>query len=214
MSKSLRMQTVLVLASAATLTLSSATVVSAAEDPPPPDSGEEVAWPPADTDGEWLAVPEEQSPDFTVDGCGSTLQVSAGDVNEAEYQAMEQADGTIRVEYRGETTTDITRESDGAMIDELDTGGPGHEVYSPDGLTVVFSSDGPSIILAFDEVEAAVFAEQAGLPPIFYYEEGNFTERVLFSADPEAATIESAEVLTDTIRGAADVCDLLDDVAH
>ena len=214
MATSLRTQKLLVLAAAATLTLTTASVASATEDdPPPPEAGEEFVWPPEDTNGEWLPAPDEAFGPVTLEGCGSSVTMTPGDVDETEYQAMEQADGTIRVEFRGASTADLTREHDGAMIDELDTSGPGHEIYSPDGLTVTFSWEGPSFFYAWDEVEAAVLAQQ-GLPPVFYYEEGNLTERVVFDADSEAETISSAEVLTDTMRGVYDVCDLLDHAGH
>jgi hypothetical protein len=216
MSMSLRTRTWIVLASTATLSLSTATVAAAADDPPPPEPTAEEApfeWPPADTDGEWLPVPDELwAEPLTLPACGSTVTITVGDVQEDEYRAMQQSDGTVRVEYRGDLTVDIVRESDGATLDELANGGPGSEIYSADGLTVVFSWDGPAAIFAFDEVEEAVFAAQ-GLPPIFYYESGNTTERVVFSEDPAATTIESAEFLTDTARGVRDICDMLDEAA-
>jgi len=207
-----------VLVGTAVLTLSTATGALAADDPPPPPGdapAEEPAapeWPPADSDGEWLPLPEGENGGFSVEACGSTVTASPGDVDETEYQSMHQADGTIRVEFRGDSTLDVTRESDDATLDELEAGGPGYQLYSADGLTVTYSYEGPGIVGAFDEVEAAVFAGQ-GLPPVFYYETGTTTERVVFSEDPEAATIESAEFLTDTALGVMDVCDLLDAAA-
>jgi len=218
MSMSFRTRTCIVLAGSATLIASSATVAAAADEPPPPPESttEEAApqWPPADTNGEWLPVPEELfTADVPVEACGTTVTISVGDVFEVEYQALEQADGTTRIEYRGDATTDLVRESDGATVDELDTGGPWTEIISADGLTIVFSWDGPSAIFAFDEVEAAVFHAQ-GLPSVFYYDSGNTTERVVFSADPAATTIVSAEFLTDTARGVRDVCDMLDEEAR
>jgi hypothetical protein len=214
MTMSPRVRNLVVLSSALTMTLTTASVAVATEDdPPPPEQVEDVAWPPPDTDGQWLPVPPGVFTDLTVEACGSTVTMTAGDVDETEYQVMEQAGGTIRVEYRGESTADLTRAHDGAMIDELDTGGPGHEIFTADGSATTYSWNGPSIVFAFDAVEAAVFAEQ-GLPPLFYYETGNFTERVLSSADPMAETIDSAEVITDTMLGVRDVCDMLDEAAH
>ena len=215
MTMSFRTRTCVVLAGAATLALSTATTAAATEDPPQETTTEEapVEWPPADTDGEWLPVPDELAQPIVLEACGSTVTGTTGDVMELEYQAMHQPDGTIRVEYRGESTLDIARESDGALLDELEAGGPGTEIYSADGQSIVFSWEGPSVIFAFDEVEAAVFAAQ-GLPSIFYYESGNTTERVVLSEDPQAPTIESAEFLTDTARGVRDVCDMLDLEGH
>jgi hypothetical protein len=215
MSLSNRARTGWVVAGAAVLAIGTGTAVSATEDapPPPPEepgSGEEFLWPPPDSEGQWLPVPDEINQSFPVAACDTTVVVGPGDVFELQYHAMHQPDGTIRVEYRGHTTVDVVRESDGAMLDELDVSGPGYEIISPDGLTVTFSWYGPSLIGAFDEVEAAAFAAQ-GLPPLFYYESGNTTERVVFPEDPEAETIVSAEFLTDTALGVRDVCDMLDD---
>jgi hypothetical protein len=216
MSMSFRTRTWIVLAGSATLVTSSATVAAAADEPPPPPESttEEAppAWPPADTNGEWLPVPEDLFPPTPLPACGSTVTISIGDVFEVEYQAQEQSDGTIRIDYRGDQTTDLVRESDGATVDELDTGGPWTEIISADGLTATFSVDGASIYFAYDEVEAAAFAAQ-GLPDLFYYETGTITERVVFPEDPAATTIVSAEILTDTARGVQDVCDMLDDAA-
>ena len=217
MSMSFRTRTWIVLAGSATLVTSSATVAAAADEPPPPPESttEEAppAWPPADTNGEWLPVPDELfTADAPVAACGTTVTIRSGDVFEVEYQALELADGTIRVEYRGDSTTDLVRESDGATVDELDTSGPWTEIYSPDGVTATFSVDGASIYFAYDEVEAAAFAAE-GLPDLFYFETGTITERVVFPQDPAATTIVSAEILTDTARGVRDVCDMLDDAA-
>jgi hypothetical protein len=208
---SLPARTCSVVVSSAVLTLLTATAAAAHEAPEPaPEPAPAVDWPPPDSEGEWLPVPPEAAEEYAVEACGTTVTVSPGDVFEVEYQSMHQEAGTVRVEYRGEFTVDVTRESDGAMLDELDVSGPGYDIFSADRRTITFSADGPSIIGAFDAVEAEVFAAQ-GLPPLFYYEEGNTTERVTFSADPAAATIESAEFLTDTARGVRDVCDMLDD---
>jgi hypothetical protein len=216
MSMSLRRRTWIVLASSATLTLSTATIAAAADDPPPPPestTGAAPEWPLADTHGMWLPVPDEVLAPMSVEACGSLVTITTGDEQEVEYSAAHQVDGTVRVENRGSATVDIVRESDGAMIDELDVSGPGHQIISPDGLTTVFSWDGPSLIWAFDDVEAAVFAAQ-GFPSLFYYESGNTTERVVFDPDPAATTIVSAEFLTDTARGVRDVCDMLDMEGH
>ena len=206
MTISTRSRTLLVLASAASLTLTTATVAAATDAPPPEAPSEPVALV-EDTDGAWLPAPAPEP--LTFEGCGSSVTFSVGAVNEVEYQSMVQPNGALRREFRGEATADITREHDGAVVDELPAGGPGYEIESADGSTVTFSYDGPSLIFAFDAVEAEVYAE-AGLPPLFWYEAGNFTERVVFPSDPEALTIESAEIITDTMRGVYDICDLLD----
>ncbi|WP_369252840.1 hypothetical protein [Geodermatophilus amargosae] len=223
MHLSLRARTCCVLFGSVALTLAAVTpAVATGDDPPPaqpapaapgPEGGGAPAeWPPADTGGAWLPVPPEIAEmEQAVQACGSTVVISPGDVAEVEYQAMHQPDGTIRIEFRGAATTDVTRESDGAVLDELDTGGPATDIISADGATVTYSADGPAIIGAFDEVEVAAFAGQ-GLPPLFYYTSGNTTERVVFE-DVETFVVASAEFLTDTARGVQDVCDMLDAAA-
>jgi hypothetical protein len=113
------------------------------------------------------------------------------------------------VEQRGDATVDLVRESDGATIDELDVSGPATEIWSADRRMATFSLEGRSIYAALDALEVELFAAQ-GLPPLFYFDEGNFTERVWFPADPAATTVEAAEVLNDTALGVRDVCDMLD----
>lgn len=132
-------------------------------------------------------------------------------MDDVEYLAIDAADGSTYVFYRGAATVDVSRE-DGALLHELDASGPGYERYSADGLTVTFSYEGPTITAAFDAVEAAVFGE-AGLPGFFYYAGGNITETVVFSEDPEAETIVSAEVTNNTATGVRDVCQMLDEAA-
>ena len=172
--------------------------------------GPPVNWPPEDTAGAWLPLPDEMYPVFETAACDSIVTLSPGDVREVEYRATEQDDGSLRIDYRGGTTVDISRESDGAMIDELDASGPGYELISEDGLTVTFSWDGPSVIAAFDEVEAEVFVQE-GFSPVFYYASGNTTEVVAFPDDPEATTIVSAAFTNNTAEGVRDVCDMLDE---
>ena len=197
------------LLSSAAVTLGAVGTASATEEPTPPEEGAEVMWPPADTGGEWLPVPDVAYETYDVPACGSVVTVSPGDVRGGEYQAMAQDDGTTRVEFRGQATADVLRQSDGAMLDELDVSGPGYQIVSADALVVTFSFEGPSLVGAFDEVEAAEFASH-GLPQLFYHTHGNLTETVVFSPDPEAETVESAEIVTDTALGVYDVCDLLD----
>ena len=202
-----------VLLGSAALTLSTVTAAGAENTSTPEEpAAPTVEWPPPDSGGAWLPVPPEIAMEQSVEACDSTVTVSP-DVSSSEYHSMHQPDGTVRVEYRGTQTLDVTRESDGAMLEDVDTSGPGYEIFSGDGSSITFSFEGPSMIGAFDPVEAAAFAAR-GLPPLFYYESGNTTERVVFSADPEAETIESAEFETDTALGVRDVCDMLDEAAH
>lgn len=197
------------LSSAAVSLWAVGTATAGEEAPSTPDEGAEVMWPPADTGGEWLPIPDFVYEPQDVEACDSVVTISPGDVREGEYQAMAQDDGTTRIEFRGPSTVDVLRQSDGAVLDELDDSGAGYQIVSADGLEVTFSFDGPSLFGAFDEVEAAEFASH-GLPPLFYYTSGTITEIVVFDPDPEAETVESAEIVTDTALGVYDVCDLLD----
>ena len=209
LSTAARLSCVLLTSAAVSLWTVGTATADDAEAPSTPDEGAEVMWPPADTDGEWLPLPDFLYESWEVEACGSVVTIAAGDVREVEYQAMEQEDGTIRMEFRGTSTLDLLRQSDGAMLDELDTSGAGYQIVSADILETTYSFDGPSLIAAFDEVEAAEFASH-GLPPLFYYTSGTITEIVVFDPDPEAETVESAEIVTDTALGVYDVCDLLD----
>ena len=169
-----------------------------------------VPWPPEDTDGAWRPAPAEAYETFTVQACGSTVVVSAGDVRTQEYRATEVEGGAIRVEVRGGLTSDLSRESDAAQIDELVNSGVVEVTVSADGLTETYSYAGPSLLGSFDAVEAGAFAAH-GLPALSYYEAGQITERVVLSEDEDAETIVSDEVLTDTTQNVADVCRLLDE---
>jgi hypothetical protein len=168
-----------------------------------------VPWPPQDTDGAWRPVPAEAYETFTVPACGSTVVVSAGDVREQEYRATQIQGGETLVEVRGGLTSDLSRESDAAQIDELVNSGAVEAIVSADGLTETYSYAGPSLLGSFDAVEATAFTAH-GLPALSYYEQGQITERVVRSRDEDAETIVSADILTDTAEGKADVCTLLD----
>ena len=169
-----------------------------------------VPWPPEATDGQWRPVPAEAYQTFTVQACGSTVVVSAGDVRTQEYRATEIEGGATRIEIRGGLTSDLSRESDAAQIDELDNSGVGEAIVSADGLTETYSYVGPSLLGSYDAVEAAAF-DAHGLPALSYYVSGQITERVVFSDDDGNKAMESAEVLTDIAQGVADVCRLLDE---
>lgn len=179
------------------------------------DEEPQFQWPPADTAGEFVEFPDEFLPVRETELCGSTVTIFPGDVREVEYRSTV-AGGTTIVELRGRTTVDIRRESDNAFIDELDVSGAGTEVYAPGG-TVVFSYDGPSIVYAFDDVEAAEF-EQEGLPRGFYYASGRLTETVVFPAletppgpDQPAPPVQFAAITENTTEGVRDLCAMLDE---
>ena len=190
------MRRVLVGTAAAVLVLSGG-VASAADDPA---TGGDDGWEP---------VPEEYYASVEIEACGSVVTIDSGDVREVEQRSEVLDDGTVFTEYRGEQTVDLTRESDGAMIDELDVSGPGWDLVSADGTEVLVELDGPSIIWAGNDVERAA-ADEEGLPYLMYFEEGS----VLFRVVVDPATGESTAV--DGLRFDADVvdlCDVLDEAA-
>ncbi|MFF0990980.1 hypothetical protein [Kocuria nitroreducens] len=180
---------------------------SAAEEPAVPP------WPPASTHGAFLPVPAEFYEPQTVPACGSELTLTGGDVREGQYRSLVTEEGDTVVEYRGTDTVDITRASDGATLDEFDVSGTGFETYSADGTTVTLDFEGPSLVVALDEVEAAAFAE-AGLPEAFVHLDGTLAGTFVFGAptdaQPEVPTTVSVDVTENTAEYVFDLCDLLD----
>jgi hypothetical protein len=165
-------------------------VASAADAQPPDDDG-------------WVPVPEGFYDPVDVEACGSVVSIAGGDVREAEQRQQVLDDGSTFVELRGARTVDLTRQSDGAVIDELDTSGPSWDLISSDGTEVVVEVDGPSMLYAGNDVERAA-ADEAGLPHLMYFVEGTILLRL--TLDP--ATGESTAV--DGLRLDADVADLCD----
>jgi hypothetical protein len=156
--------------------------------------------PPGDEEG-WVPVPEEFYDPVDVEACGSVVTIAGGDVREAELRQQVLDDGTTFIEFRGGRTVDLTRQSDGATIDELDISGRSWDLFSSDGTQVVFEVDGPSMLWAGNDVERAA-ADEAGLPYLMYFEEGTILLRL--TVDP--ATGESTAV--DGLQLDADVDDL------
>lgn len=72
---------------AALVLLAGPAPVAAIDRAPAPER--KVPWPPQDTDGAWRPAPAESYETFTVQACGSTVIVSAGDVRASEYRATE-----------------------------------------------------------------------------------------------------------------------------
>ncbi|MBJ2120934.1 hypothetical protein I6N91_08090 [Arthrobacter sp. MSA 4-2] len=171
---------------------------------------EPAPWPPADTGGEYLPVPEDYYEPFSVKACGSTVTVASGDVREVEYKSRVKDDGRTKVKYRGDATVDLTRASDGAFIDELDISGPGTQRISADGLSIEDSLKGASIIFPMGDRDAQALAA-AGFPEFFYYEGGTLTIEAQLSEDPAAVEPLSVRVTTNTTRQVRDVCEMLDE---
>jgi hypothetical protein len=156
--------------------------------------------PPGDDEG-WVPVPEEFYEPVDVEACGSVVTITGGDVREAELRQQVLDDGSTFLEFRGDRTVDLTRQSDGATIDELDVSGRSWDLVSSDGSEVVAELDGPVVLWAGNEVERAA-ADEAGLPHLMYVQEGTILLRL--TVDPE--TGESTAV--DGLRLEADVVDL------
>lgn len=156
--------------------------------------------PPGDDEG-WVPVPEEFYEPVDVEACGSVVTVTGGDVREAELRQQVLDDGSTFLEFRGDRTVDLTRQSDGATIDELDVSGRSWDLVSSDGSEVVAELDGPVVLWAGNDVERAA-ADEAGLPHLMYVQEGTILLRL--TVDP--ATGESTAV--DGLRLEADVVDL------
>jgi hypothetical protein len=153
--------------------------------------------------GEWVPV-EQLVPDYyattETNACGSTITIAAGDVREVEARETVLPDGTTVTDFRGAATLDLTRQSDGAMIDELDISGPGHQVVSPDGASVDVTLEGASLLYPLPGEEH--FFADAGLPGLAYYRHGEVTLHI--SIDPE--TGEPTSLTADVHARVFDLC--------
>jgi hypothetical protein len=156
--------------------------------------------PPGDDEG-WVPVPEEFYEPVDVEACGSVVTITGGDVREAELRQQVLDDGSTFLEFRGDRTVDLTRQSDGATIDELDVSGRSWDLVSSDGSEVVAELDGPVVLWAGNEVERAA-ADEAGLPHLMYVQEGTILLRL--TVDPGTG----ASTAGDGLRLEADVVDL------
>ncbi|MDN4612115.1 hypothetical protein [Arthrobacter burdickii] len=159
----------------------------------------------------FVPVPEEfyEPESYDVEACGSTVTIASGDVREVQYRVRVNKDGSTVVRFRGESTVDLTRKSDGAFIDELDVSGPFTQRSSADGQNAELTFRGASIIDPTDPTSAAGFAA-AGLPYLFFFEHGKLTVQVEFSDDPTVMEPDSVEVVHSP-RHVVDVCDMLDE---
>ena len=166
------------------------------------------AQPPGDDEG-WVPVPEEFYEAVDVEACGSVVTVAGGDVREAELRQQVLDDGSTFLEFRGSRTIDLTRQSDGATIDELDVSGRSWDLLSSDGSQVVFEVDGPAVLWAGNDVERAA-ADEAGLPHLMYVEEGTILLRL--TVDPatgESTAVDGLQLEADVV----DLCGVLDEAA-
>jgi hypothetical protein len=205
------------IAAAAAVLLFAATPAGATshEPAPPAEQPAEAQWPPASTHGKFLPSPEEFKQPFTFPACDTEITLAPGDVDETEYRALVTAEGDTVVEYRGDATADITRASDGAMLDEVDLSNRGFETYSADGTTLTLSGSGPAVVAAYSEAEAQAF-DEAGLPQAFLFLSGELAGTITFESAPEAGqepTVVSAEITENSAEYVFDLCDLLDQAA-
>ena len=190
------MRRVLVGTAAAVMVLSGGVASAAEAQPPGGDEG-------------WVPVPEEFYDPVDVEACGSVVTIAGGDVREAELRQQVLDDGTTFIEFRGGRTVDLTRQSDGATIDELDISGRSWDLFSSDGTQVVFEVDGPAVLWAGNDVERAA-ADEAGLPHLMYFEEGTILLRL--TVDPatgESTAVDGLQLEADVV----DLCGVLDEAA-
>ncbi len=153
--------------------------------------------------GEWVPV-EQLVPGYyattETSACGTTVTVAAGDVREVEARETVLPDGTVVTDFRGALTLDLTRQSDGAMIDELDVSGPGHQVVAPDGASGDVTFEGPSLLFPYPGEEH--FFTEAGLPDLAYFRHGEVTLHIAL----DLATGETTSLTVDVHARILDVC--------
>lgn len=173
----------------------------------------EMQWPPADTNGEFVPLPS--LPPETIEACDTEITISQGDVDAFEYRStvVDSPQGqTTVVEIRGDATVDVTRASDGAVVDELDVGGDGLEVYGPN--TFQFVYEGPSLLFSHIPAEAEAL-ERAGLPDPAYYTGGVVSAVGVLGPQAEGAmepNLLFAEVVDNSATGVVSLCDLFEPI--
>ncbi|MBP1232466.1 hypothetical protein JOE40_002110 [Arthrobacter sp. PvP102] len=165
-------------------------------------------WPPEDTDGKYVSVPDAYYADYEFEACDTTIKVSAGDEREVTYKGEKKDDGTLVIKYRGDATIDLTRASDGATIDELDVSGPFTMRLAEDGLSAHLSGRGPALIYAMGAAEEKAF-EDEGLPKAFYFTEGRLAGNVAYASTDQKEVV-SGEITHNSVRHAKDICKMLD----
>jgi hypothetical protein len=165
-------------------------------------------WPPEDTDGKYVSVPDAYYADYTFSACDSEITVKAGDQREVTYKGEKKDDGTLVIKYRGDATIDLTRASDGATIDELDVSGPFTMRLAADGLSAHLSGSGPALVYAMGAAEEEAF-ENEGLPKAFYFTEGRLAGDVVY-ASTDHKEVVSGEVTHNSVQHAKDICKMLD----
>lgn len=165
-------------------------------------------WPPEDTDGKYVSVPDAYYADYEFEACDTTVKVSYGDERELKYKGEKKDDGTLVIKYRGDVTLDLTRDSDKATIDELDISGPFTMKLAADGLSAHLSGRGPGLVYATSPAEEKAF-EDEGLPKAFYFTEGRLSGKVVYASTDQKEVV-AGEITHNSIGHAKDICKLLD----
>ncbi len=153
--------------------------------------------------GEWMPTPPEFYEPITFEACGDTITMEGGDVRQGEERVSLLADGATLIEARGGLTVDLTRESDGAMIDELDITGLAFTTISADGTRVTDTLFGASILFPFGDTERPAFLEAFGTDLAYFTDPA---ESVTFQLRVDPETGEVQELLA--IEGYAHTVDL------
>ena len=165
-------------------------------------------WPPEDTDGKYVTVPDAYYEPYEFEACDTTIKVEYGDQRELKYKGEKKDNGTLVIKYRGDVTVDLTRVSDDATIDELDISGPFTMRLAEDGLSAHLAVRGPSLVFAMGPAEEKAF-EDEGLPKAFYFTEGRLAGNVVYSSTDQKEVV-SGEITHNSIRDAKDICKMLD----
>jgi hypothetical protein len=159
--------------------------------------------------GEWTPAAEDYYAPFEVPACGDTITVEGGDVRAAEQRVSTLHNGATLIEFRGEVTTDLTRRSDGAMIDELDISGVTSTLISADGTRVKETLFGASLLFPVSQAEVAEFVEAFGTD-LAYFTDPEESVRAKVTVDPvtnEVLELRSIEIDADI----EDLCTWFDD---
>lgn len=203
-------------ASAVFLAVATPAAATMPEPVPPPEQPAEVQWPPASTHGAFLPLPEDFFAPETLPLCGSEVTISTEAVEPVRYRALVTEDGDTVVEYRGTIALDITRASDGAMLQDVLLDSSPIETYGADGATATFDYPGSALVIATDDVNVQALTE-AGLPSAFIYLSGRLVTTETLESVPEPGqefpAVADAEIVENTTEYVFDVCDLLDQAA-
>lgn len=162
--------------------------------------------------GQWEPVDPAYYDAVQAESCGSVVTITAGDVREVEQRVTELATGEILTEIRGSATLDLVRESDGAVIDELDISGPGFDLQRTVGDEVRITQVlyGATLLFPYagSAVDVAAF-EAAGIPDLAYYADPEQSVGLEITID--AATGEPLEVEFDEVDAElVDLCALFE----